>query len=165
MELRIIVWHFSFLLCTEIFQITKVVSVKVVKSVHDHYKSKSDEKSCVVIEGGARSTRPVHIALVSVNIGCSRKLVAVAFSCIMSLLIYLSVLYSLRVQGLLFLLRLPMSCTIPSEMFRRMHYCKLWKGGKEWLGIMGFDRTERHLADSSTSRRSVITPRTSSNCL
>lgn len=88
MQLRIIVWHFSFLLCTEVFQITKDVSVKVVKSVHDHYKSKSDEKPCVSIEGGARSTRPVHIALVSVNIGCSRKLVAVAFSCIMSLLIY-----------------------------------------------------------------------------
>lgn len=90
MELRIIVWNFSFLLCTEVSQITKDVSVKVVKSAHDHYrpKSKSDEKSCVIIEGGARSTRPVHIALVAVNIGCSRKLVAVAFSCFMSLLIY-----------------------------------------------------------------------------
>lgn len=96
MELRIIVRHFSFLLCTEVFQITKDVSVKVVKSVHDHYKSKSDEKSCVIIEGGARSTRPVHIALVSVNMGCSRKLVAVAFSCMMSLLIqpYMHCCYS-----------------------------------------------------------------------
>lgn len=85
MELRIIVWHFTFLLCIKVFQITKDMSVKVVKSVHDRYKSKSDEKSCVIIEGGARSTRPVYtrIALVSVNIGCSRKLVAVAFSCIM----------------------------------------------------------------------------------
>lgn len=82
-----------------------------------------------------------------------------------ALLLFEPVLYSLRVQGLLFLFRLPMSCTIPSEMFRPMHHCKLWKGGKEWLGIKGFDRTERHLADSSTSRRSVITPRTSSNCL
>lgn len=87
MELRIIVGLFSCLLCTEVFQITKDVSVNVVKIVDDHYKSKSDEKPCG-IEGGARSTRPVHIALVSVNIGCSRKLVAVAFSCIVSLLIY-----------------------------------------------------------------------------
>lgn len=46
-----------------------------------------------------------------------------------------------------------MSWTIPSEMFCPMRHCKLWKGGKEWLGITGFDRTERHLADSSTSRR------------
>lgn len=76
--LRIIVWQFGILLCTEVSQITSDVSLSVVKSVQDRYKSKSDEKPCVIIESSARSTRLVDMTLVSVNRDCSRKLVAVA---------------------------------------------------------------------------------------
>lgn len=131
---RIIVWHFSFLLCSEVSQTTSDVSVSVVKSAQDRYKSKSDEKPCVIIESGARSTRLVDMALVSVNRGCSRKLVAVALFhedlvgkqlfiwdlFLHALLLYEPVLYSL--QGLLFLFRLHIydNLKIPSEMFRKL---------------------------------------------